>query len=211
HAEGDWHCRAPRPGRDAGRARVPGTVGQSGSGMDQRSPQARRVRRMSRHARAPRAVRSPDGLPTVVLVGRANAGKSTLFNRVASRGRAITSAIPGTTRDLNFARASYEGREFTIVDSGGLELGGRAAMNERVVAAALGAVGTADVVVFLFDGRSGLSEADKEALALVRDTGAPLIIAVNKLDRPDHDSRGADFYELGADRLHMISAAHGRG
>jgi GTPase len=151
------------------------------------------------------------GLPAVVLVGRANAGKSTLFNRIAKGGRAITSAIPGTTRDLNFARAEHGEREFVVVDSGGLELGGRERMNERIVGEALAAVGVADVVVFIFDGRGGLNDADAEALALVRETGCPLIMAVNKIDRPGQEAEAAEFYQLGADELFFISAAHGRG
>ncbi len=152
-----------------------------------------------------------DGLPTVVLVGRANAGKSTLFNRIAKGARAIMSPIPGTTRDLNFARAAHGDRDFIVVDSGGLELGGKSRMSERVVREALGAVGTADVVVFIFDGRSGLSDADKEALALVRETGCPLVMAVNKIDRPAQEAEAAEFYALGADKMFFISAAHGRG
>jgi GTP-binding protein len=152
-----------------------------------------------------------EGLPSVVLVGRANAGKSTLFNRIAKGGRAITSSIPGTTRDLNFARAAHNGREFVVVDSGGLELGGRERMTERIVREALAAVGVADVVVFIFDGRGGLSDADAEALALVRETGCPLVMAVNKIDRPGQEGEAGEFYALGADELFFISAAHGRG
>lgn len=152
-----------------------------------------------------------EGLPAVVLVGRANAGKSTLFNRIAKGGRAITSAIPGTTRDLNFARAKYGDREFIVVDSGGLELGGHERMTERIVTEALAAVGVADVVVFILDGRGGLSEADSEALALVRETGCPLLMAVNKIDRPGQEAEASEFYALGGDELFFISAAHGRG
>ena len=152
-----------------------------------------------------------EGLPAVVLVGRANAGKSTLFNRIAKGGRAITSAIPGTTRDLNFARAKYGDREFVVVDSGGLELGGHERMTDRIVTEVLAAVGVADVVVFMLDGRGGLSEADSEALALVRETGCPLIMAVNKIDRPGQESEASEFYALGGDELFFISAAHGRG
>ena len=152
-----------------------------------------------------------EGLPAVVLVGRANAGKSTLFNRIAKGGRAITSAIPGTTRDLNFARAKYGDREFVVVDSGGLELGGHERMTERIVTEALAAVGVADVVVFMLVGRGGLSEADSEALALVRETGCPLIMAVNKIDRPGQEAEASEFYALGGDELFFISAAHGRG
>jgi GTP-binding protein len=152
-----------------------------------------------------------EGLPAVVLVGRANAGKSTLFNRITKGGRAIISAIPGTTRDLNFARAKYGDREFVVIDSGGLELGGHERMTERIVTEALAAVGVADVVVFMLDGRGGLSEADAEALALVRETGCPLIMAVNKIDRPGQEGEASEFYALGGDELFFISAAHGRG
>jgi GTP-binding protein len=152
-----------------------------------------------------------EGLPAVVLVGRANAGKSTLFNRITKGGRAITSAIPGTTRDLNFARAKHGDREFVVVDSGGLELGGHERMTDRIVSEALAAVGVADVVVFMLDGRGGLSEADSEALALVRETGCPLIMAVNKIDRPGQEAEASEFYALGGDELFFISAAHGRG
>ena len=150
-------------------------------------------------------------LPTVVLVGRANAGKSTLFNRIARGGRAITSPIPGTTRDLNFGRASYDGRDFALIDSGGLELGGQEQMSDRVVAEALGAVGVADVVVFVFDGRQGLNESDKEALGLVRETGCPLITIVNKIDSAGQESRLAEFYATGAEQLIPVSATHGLG
>ena len=152
-----------------------------------------------------------EGLPAVVLVGRANAGKSTLFNRIGRGGRAIISAIPGTTRDLNFARAKHGDREFLVVDSGGLELGGREPMTDRIVAEALAAVGVADVVVFILDGRAGLSDTDAEALALVRETGCPLILAVNKIDRAGQEAEASEFYALGGEELFFISAAHGRG
>ena len=151
------------------------------------------------------------GLPTVVLAGRVNAGKSTLFNRIAAGARAITSAIPGTTRDLNFARASYDDREFILIDSGGLELGGRERMSERVVREALAAVGVAEVVVMLFDGRAGFTDADREALALIRDTGCPLIIAVNKIDQPKQETSASEFYASGAEKIFFLSAAHGNG
>ncbi len=157
------------------------------------------------------ARKSAEGLPAVVIVGRANAGKSTLFNRIARGARAITSAIPGTTRDLNFAQASHAGRDFVVVDSGGLELGGGTPMSERVVREALGAVAAGDLVVFLFDGRAGLSDADKEALDLVRETGCPLIFAVNKIDRPDQEAAAAEFYAVGKGDVYFISAAHGSG
>lgn len=151
------------------------------------------------------------GVPVVVLVGRANAGKSTLFNRITRRGRAIVSAVAGTTRDLNLLTAEHNGRRFVVVDSGGLELGEREGLSERVVSEALKAVAVADVVIFVVDGRAGLSPADADALALVREVGRPTLLAVNKLDAPSLDLQAAEFHTLGIERLFMVSAAHGRG
>jgi GTP-binding protein len=151
------------------------------------------------------------GLPVVMLVGRANAGKSTLFNRIASRGRAIVSPIAGTTRDLNIARAIYDDRDFTIVDSGGLELYAAESATERAMEEALRAVAGADVVVFVVDGRLGISSGDAEALALIRETGRPLVLAVNKIDHPARQANAAEAYALGVADPVFISAAHGHG
>jgi GTP-binding protein len=151
------------------------------------------------------------GLPTVVLVGRANVGKSTLFNRIAAQRRAIVSPVAGTTRDLNLARANYQGREFMIADSGGLELYAREPMTERAVAEAFAAIAAADLVIFVIDGRAGVSAADEEALALVRESGRPLIVAVNKIDQPQQEARAADAYSLGVPELAFVSGAHGHG
>ena len=150
-------------------------------------------------------------LPVVVLAGRVNAGKSTLFNRIARGARAIVSAIPGTTRDLNIAPASFDDRRFLLVDSGGLELGGRERLAARVTEEAERAIASADVVVYVVDGRAGLSAADSEALALIREIGRPVLIAVNKIDRPEAEAQAAEFYALGGEPLFFISAAHGRG
>jgi len=152
-----------------------------------------------------------NGVPVVILVGRANAGKSTLFNRITRRGRAIVSSLPGTTRDLNMLAAEHDGHRFVLVDSGGLELGEREGLSERVVTEALKAVATADVVVFVVDGRAGLSPADAEALALIREVGRPTLLAVNKLDSAGLDAQAAEFHTLGVDGLFAVSAAHGRG
>ncbi|MGH7935337.1 MAG: ribosome biogenesis GTPase Der [Candidatus Binataceae bacterium] len=162
-------------------------------------------------ARAATLAAAAEGLPVAVLVGRANVGKSTLFNRIAARRRAIVSEIAGTTRDLNIARASHNGRDFTIVDSGGLELYAREPMTERAVEEALGAVAGADVVVFVIDGRAGVSSGDQEALALVRETGRPLIVAANKIDQPGQEARAADSYALGVPAVAFVSGAHGYG
>ncbi len=152
------------------------------------------------------------GLPVVVIVGRANAGKSTLFNRIVRGGRAIVSPIAGTTRDLNIARAAYDEREFALVDSGGLELYAREPATERATEEALRAMASADVVVFVVDGRAGISSGDLEALALIRETGRPIVIAVNKMDHPGREGAvAADAYALGIPKIAFVSAAHGHG
>lgn len=165
----------------------------------------------SRAGRAGALAALPEAAPVVVLVGRANAGKSTLFNRIARGRRAIVSPIAGTTRDLNFGEAEHSGRRFVVIDSGGLELGGRERLSERVVEQTLRAVALADVVVFIFDGRAGLGPGDREALALIRETGRPMVAVVNKIDGARMEASAAEYYALGVTPLLLVSAAHGRG
>jgi GTP-binding protein len=149
--------------------------------------------------------------PAVVLAGCVNAGKSTLFNRISGRGRAIVSPIGGTTRDINVAHAEHNGYEFAVVDSGGLELYTREPATERAVEEALGAVGAAAVVIFMIDGRAGITTGDREALNLIRQTGRSVVIAVNKVDHLGQTASAAEAYELGIDRVVYVSAAHNRG
>jgi GTPase len=153
----------------------------------------------------------PEGAPVVVLVGRANAGKSTLFNRIARGRRAIVSSVAGTTRDLNVGQAEHRGRNFFLVDSGGLELGGRERLGERVAEGALRAVALADVVVFMLDGRAGLGPGDREAIALIRETGRPMVAAINKMDRAGMEAVAGEYHALGVSPMVLVSAAHGRG
>src|SRR5580704_10995872 len=153
----------------------------------------------------------PENVPVVVLVGRANAGKSTLFNRIARGRRAIVSPVAGTTRDLNVGEAEHRGRNFFVVDSGGLELGGRERLGERVAEGALHAVALADVVVFMLDGRAGLGPGDREAIALIRETGRPMVAAINKMDRSGMEALAGEYHALGVSPMLLVSAAHGRG
>lgn len=152
-----------------------------------------------------------EGLPVVTIVGRANAGKSTLFNRIAGARRAIVSPVAGTTRDLNLARVEHDGHAFLLVDSGGLELGGGERLTERVAERTLSAVAGAGLVIFVLDGKAGLSAGDDEAFALIRATGCAIVAVVNKIDRPEQELGAAEFYRLGTDRLFFVSSAHGRG
>jgi GTPase len=149
--------------------------------------------------------------PIVMLTGRANVGKSTLFNRIVGGARAITSPIGGTTRDLNVATALHDRREFIVVDSGGLELYARDTVAERAMEEALRALGSADLVVFVVDGRAGISASDRDAFALVRQTGRPMIVAANKVDNPQQEASAAEAWSLGAESLTFVSAAHGHG
>jgi GTP-binding protein len=149
--------------------------------------------------------------PVVMLTGRANVGKSTLFNRIVGGARAIVSPIAGTTRDLNIASTSHEGREFVVVDSGGLELYAREPAAERAMEEALRALGAADLIVLMMDGRAGVSGGDEDAIALVREIGRPMLVAANKVDNPQQEAVAAEAWSLGVESVTFISAAHGRG
>src|SRR5581483_1831666 len=150
-------------------------------------------------------------LPAVVLAGRTNVGKSTLFNRLSGHGRAIISAEAGTTRDLNVARLSHEGRDFALVDSAGLDLAAQQTEARLATAQAAGAIANAALVIFVVDGRAGVGGADRELFDLVRAAGRPVIVAVNKIDHPGQDAAVAEAYALGAAEVIAVSAAHGRG
>jgi GTP-binding protein len=152
-----------------------------------------------------------DNRPVVMLAGRANVGKSTLFNRLAGASRAITSPVAGTTRDLNLAVVSHNQREFVVVDSGGLELGAGESAAIRAAEAALEALAAADAVILVIDGRAGVCAGDREALALVRQSGRPVILAVNKVDTPRLEAIAVEAWSLGVESVSLISAAHGRG
>ncbi|MDI3299414.1 MAG: ribosome biogenesis GTPase Der [Bacillota bacterium] len=151
-------------------------------------------------------------MPIVALVGRPNVGKSTLFNRILRRRHAIVEGRPGVTRDRIAGEAEWRGRRFTLLDTGGLEA---AAEPESMAAAvhrmALAAVEEADLLVFLVDGRQGVTPDDEEAAALLRRSGKPLLLAVNKLDPGQPDELAFDFFRLGLGEPLALSAEHGRG
>jgi GTP-binding protein len=151
------------------------------------------------------------GLPTVLICGRPNVGKSTLFNRIVGAQRAIVSEVPGATRDLNLARARAGEREFAIVDSGGLGPGAGESLSERLAQRTMDAARAADAIIFLVDGREGLNPADRQALKALRRVNRPFLLAANKLDRPAMDLLAGEFHALGAERVFPVSAAHGRG
>ena len=151
------------------------------------------------------------GLPTVVLVGRPNVGKSTLFNRITDSRRAIVTAIAGTTRDVNSLPAEWQGATFRLVDTGGLFGASEDPLHELVVVQGRKALQTADVLVFVVDGREGLVSGDEEIAAALRSVSAPVVMAVNKTDDKRARGRMLEFYQLGFEPVVEVAAEHGEG
>ena len=156
-------------------------------------------------------VKRPSGAPTVVLVGRPNVGKSTLFNRITDSRRAIVTAIAGTTRDVNSLPAEWQGSTFRLTDTGGLFGASEDPLHELVVLQGRKALETADVLVFVVDGRDGLVSGDLEIAAALRSSRAPVLLAVNKTDDRRARGRAVEFYQLGFDTVVEIAAEHGQG
>src|SRR3990172_9452865 len=150
-------------------------------------------------------------LPVLAIVGRPNVGKSTLFNRLLGKRKAIVDDLPGVTRDLNYGTAEWAEKKFLLVDTGGLESGAAGNLAEQVQEQSRAAVRDADIVLFLFDGKGGLNPLDREAVGLLRKAGKPVFFAVNKLDSRQRADNLYEFYALGPDTLYSISAEHGLG
>ena len=149
--------------------------------------------------------------PNVVLVGRPNVGKSTLFNRITNSRRSIVTAIPGTTRDVIAQPAEWQGRTFTLVDTGGMFGANEDPLHELVVIAGRRALETADIVVFVVDGREGLVPGDQEISARLRSVKVPVLMAVNKTDDKRARGRAVEFYKLGFEPVVELAAEHGEG
>ena len=150
-------------------------------------------------------------LPTVVLVGRPNVGKSTLFNRVTRTRRSIVTPIAGTTRDVIAEPAEWEETPFRLVDTGGMFGASADPLHDLVVVQGQRAIETADVIVFVVDAREGLVPGDLEIASALRAAKAPVMLAVNKLDDKRARGRVLEFHELGFDPVIEIAAEHGEG
>ncbi len=147
----------------------------------------------------------------VALIGRPNVGKSTLFNRMTRRRDALVDPTPGVTRDRHYARVQYEGHPFTLVDTGGID-DENDTISNHIRDQAMRAVDEADIILFLMDGRQGLSPVDREIAALLRRTEKKVFFLVNKIDGPDLEIELiSPFYELGVPELWPLSADHGYG
>jgi GTPase len=149
-------------------------------------------------------------LPSIVIVGRPNVGKSTLFNRLTGTRRSIVTNEPGITRDRIYGAAQWEGRAFEVVDTGGIVPEDQAGIPGEILRQARVAIEIATVVVQVVDGREGLVPLDAELAQLLRRAGKPPVLAVNKVDSPKQVELTAPFYKLG-DQVFPVSAEHGFG
>jgi GTP-binding protein len=157
------------------------------------------------------SVKRAGGGANVVLVGRPNVGKSTLFNRITGSRRAIVNPVAGTTRDTNSHPAEWGGVEFTLVDTGGLFGATEDPLHELVVLHGRKALESADVIVFVVDGREGVVPSDQEIASSLRAASAPVIVAVNKTDDRRAEGRAVEFYQLGFEPVIEVAAEHGQG
>ena len=149
-------------------------------------------------------------LPSLVIVGRPNVGKSTLFNRLAGTRRSIVTDEPGITRDRIYGRGTWRGRPFEVVDTGGMLPEDKADIPREIVRQADVAIAGATVLMLVADARAGLMPLDAELARRLRRTGKPLVVAANKVDTAKNVTLAAAFYELGAD-VFPVSAEHGTG
>jgi len=149
--------------------------------------------------------------PVIAIIGRPNVGKSTLFNRLAGGNRAIVIDEPGATRDRNYADCAWQDRPFTLIDTGGFEPAAETEILVQMREQTKLAVEEADIVIFMMDGRDGLTAADQEIARLLRLTEKTVFCAVNKIDGPRHEALVAEFYRLGIEKLYPLSAQHGPG
>jgi GTPase len=149
--------------------------------------------------------------PIVAVVGRPNVGKSTLFNRLAGKSLAIVHDQPGVTRDRHYASAHLHGRNVTLVDTGGFDPESDDPMQQGITRHVRAAIEEADVIVCVLDGLVPPTQADLEAVRLLRKSSKPVVYVANKLDQPGKLGDAVDLYSLGLPNLIAVSAAHGLG
>ncbi|HUU51137.1 MAG TPA: ribosome biogenesis GTPase Der [Nitrospinota bacterium] len=150
-------------------------------------------------------------IPVVAIVGRPNVGKSALFNKIIGQRKAIVNDTEGLTRDRNYNRASFEGKDFILIDTGGFEPVSKDNILMQVKEQAQLAIDESDIIIFLCDGKTGITNDDIEIFNFLRKTEKPIVVSINKIDDSKHKERVYDFYKLGTDQLLAISAEHSIG
>lgn len=148
--------------------------------------------------------------PTIAIVGRPNVGKSTVFNRIIGERVAIVQDEPGITRDRLYNNAEWLNREFFVIDTGGIDLGDEPFLDQMRAQAEI-AIDEADVVLFVVNGRDGITTADQEAANLLLRSKKPVVVAVNKIDSPAMQTQMYEFYSLGFGDVYPVSGSHGIG
>ncbi|MBP8614112.1 MAG: ribosome biogenesis GTPase Der [Firmicutes bacterium] len=148
---------------------------------------------------------------SVAIVGRPNVGKSALFNRIAGTSSSIVHRQSGVTRDRLYARCEWQGQEFTLIDTGGLDLSSSGEMVKAIISQVDQAMKEADILVFVVDARVGIMPEDLEVAQILRKTQKPVLVAANKCDGLGQEQRAVEFYSLGFPTVFPISAAHGLG
>ncbi len=149
--------------------------------------------------------------PAVAVVGFPNAGKSTLINRLAGGREAVTDAEPGVTRDRRALECEWNGLSFDLIDTGGVDLADSHELARAVQSQAQAAIEEAEVILIVVDARSGLGPGDAELANLLRRSGRPVVVAANKIDRPEDESLAAELHGLGLGEPLPVSASHGLG
>lgn len=150
--------------------------------------------------------------PIVAVVGRPNVGKSTLFNRLAGERISIVQDTPGVTRDRIYADAEWLNRKFTLIDTGGMEIGSEEIIQRQILQQAEIAIETADVILFVTDVKTGVTDDDRQVANLLRRTKKPVVLAVNKVDSVKRDTMDIyEFYELGIGDPLPVSAGQALG
>lgn len=154
---------------------------------------------------------SEQRLPSVVIIGRPNVGKSTLFNRLTETRRALVADMPGLTRDRIYGAVKWSGHEFELVDTGGIIPDEEAVIPANILKQARMAIEKANMILFVVDARAGLTSLDEEMAVMLRTIGKPIFVLANKADSANFERHAGEFYRLGYDKVFAVSAEHGNG
>jgi len=150
-------------------------------------------------------------LPLVAIIGRANVGKSTLFNRLIQKRKSIVNNTPGVTRDRIYGQSGWLGHSFVVVDTGGVDVDGVNDIENQIVDQALLAQNEADILIFVADKNLGLTPEDRKVVDRLRKSGKPFFFIVNKVDEAKHEKELSDFSSIGIENIYPVSAEHGYG